>query len=161
MAKLWNLSVVYIIENNEYSMGTAVARSTANPELYRRGESFGIPGLKADGMNVFEMEKAAKTAFDYVKAGNGPFLIEAKTYRYKGHSVSDPATYRTKEEVKDMMENRDPIEQLKDFILEKKYFGQDKFDAIEDDVKNIVQKAVDFAENSPFPSEEDLFTDVD
>jgi pyruvate dehydrogenase E1 component alpha subunit len=161
MAKLWNLPVVYVIENNEYSMGTSVARSTANPELYRRGESFGIPGIRADGMNVFEMEEVAKKAFAHVKAGNGPFLIEAKTYRYKGHSVSDPATYRTKEEVKEMMDTRDPIDQLKDFLLKNKYTNQASFDEIEENVKAIVQKSVDFAEASPFPGEEDLYTDVD
>jgi pyruvate dehydrogenase E1 component alpha subunit len=161
MAKLWKLPVVYIVENNEYSMGTSVCRSTSTPDLYKRGESFGVPGIRVDGMSVFEMEEAAIKASTYVREGNGPFLIEAKTYRYKGHSVSDPATYRTRDEVKEMMDTRDPIEELKKFVLDKKYVNQERLDEIEADVKEIVDKAIKFSDESPFPDPNDLFTDVD
>src|SRR5690606_312033 len=98
LAKLWNLPVVYVIENNEYAMGTSVSRSTGQPDLYKRGESFGIPGIQADGMDVLKMAEVAEKAVKYVKSGKGPILVEAKTYRYRGHSMSDPATYRSKEE---------------------------------------------------------------
>jgi pyruvate dehydrogenase E1 component alpha subunit len=161
MAKLWNLPVVYIIENNEYAMGTSVERATATTDLYKRGESFDIPGIRASGMDVLEMEKAAAEASTYVKQGKGPFLIEAKTYRYRGHSMSDPATYRTKSEVRDMIEYKDPINNLAQLLLSKKFATQDELDGIEAEVKARVVEAVKFAESSPFPSAEDLFTDIE
>jgi pyruvate dehydrogenase E1 component alpha subunit len=161
MAKLWNLPAVYIIENNEYAMGTSVERATAVTDLYKRGESFGIPGIRASGMDVLEMEKAAIEASTYVKQGKGPFLIEAKTYRYRGHSMSDPATYRTKSEVQEVIEYKDPINNLAQLLLSKKYATQDELDAIEAQIKAKVVEAVKFAEASPFPSPEDLFTDIE
>src|SRR5690606_17843737 len=161
MAKLWNLPVVYIIENNEYAMGTSVERATAVTDLYRRGESFGIPGMRASGMDVFEMEKAAIEASNYVRQGKGPFLIEAKTYRYRGHSMSDPATYRTKSEVQEVIEYKDPINNLAQFLLSEKYATQDELYTIEAEIKAKVAEAVKFAEASPLPSPEDLFTDVE
>ena len=161
MAKLWNLPVVYIIENNEYGMGTSVARATAVTELYKRGESFGIPGIRVSGMDVLEMRKAAIEASDYVKKGKGPFLIEAKTYRYRGHSMSDPATYRTKAEVQCVIDEKDPINTFARFILENKYLSQEQLDTIAESVKETVAAAVKFAEESPLPDEANLFNDVD
>lgn len=161
MAKLWNLPVVYVIENNEYAMGTSIKRSTMSEELYKRGESFGIPGMRACGMSVLEMEKAAIHASEHVKKGKGPFIIEAKTYRYRGHSMSDPATYRTKEEVQCVIEQKDPITSFARFLLDKKYVSQKQLDEIEADVKEKVASAVKYAEASAFPAQEDLFKDVD
>jgi len=161
MAKLWNLPVVYVIENNEYALGTSVSRATAMTDLYKRGESFGIPGIRVDGMDVLEMEKAAIKASTYVGEGRGPFIIEAKTYRYKGHSMSDPATYRTRAEVQDVMEKRDPINNFKKFVLEKGHVAQAKLDEIESSIKKIVAEAASFAEESPFPDPTDLYTDVE
>ena len=161
MAKLWNLPVVYVLENNEYALGTSVHRSTGHTELYKRGESFGIPGIRVDGMDVREMEKAAVKASSYVNEGKGPFLIEAKTYRYKGHSMSDPATYRSKEEVREVIDKRDPIKNFKSFTLKNKYLSEEKLDEIEFLVKEKVQKAVKFAQESPFPTSKDLYKDVD
>ncbi|NRA73239.1 MAG: pyruvate dehydrogenase (acetyl-transferring) E1 component subunit alpha [Rickettsiales bacterium] len=160
MAKLWNLPVIYIIENNEYGMGTSVSRATGMTELYKRGESFGIPGVRADGMDVFAMEKVAKEASDYVRKGNGPFLIEAKTYRYKGHSMSDPAKYRTRSEVQDIKDNKDPISNLKNFILKNKYLSEERLDEIDASIKNKMKEVVKFAEESPLPDPDELYKDI-
>lgn len=161
MAKLWNLPVVYVIENNEYAMGTSVKRSTMSEELYKRGEAFAIPGVRVCGMSVLEVEKAAIEASHHIKKGKGPFIIEAKTYRYRGHSMSDPATYRTKEEVQCVIAQKDPINSFAHFLLDKKHVSQERLDEIEADVKEKVAAAVKFAEASEFPAEEDLFKDID
>jgi pyruvate dehydrogenase E1 component alpha subunit len=159
MAALWKLPIVFVIENNGYAMGTAVKRSSAETEFYRRGTAFRIPGMKVNGMDVLEVRQSAEIAFAHVRAGNGPVLMELSTYRYRGHSMSDPAKYRTREEVQDMRETRDPIEGLKKTLIEA---GQSE-DALKDIDKRIraaVSEAADFAENSPEPDPRELYTDV-
>jgi pyruvate dehydrogenase E1 component alpha subunit len=160
MAALWKLPVVYIIENNQYAMGTAVHRSTAVTELYKKGESFGIPGKQVDGMDVLAVKKAAEEAIKYVRGGNGPILLEMKTYRYRGHSMSDPAKYRTKEEVAEMKENRDPIENLKQLMVKQYKVTEDQLKDIEKEIKEIVNESVEFSKNSPEPDVSELFTDI-
>lgn len=160
LAKLWNLPVVYIIENNEYAMGTSVARSTAEADLYKRGVSFGIPGEQVDGMDFFKVEKLAQKATDHARNGKGPFLIEAKTYRYRGHSMSDPATYRSKEEVTKFKEQKDPINILKNFLLKKKHLSEEKLATIEKEIKETIKEVVSFSENSPEPDVGELYADV-
>ena len=160
MAKLWNLPVLYIIENNEYAMGTSVERSTAVTDLYKRGESFGIPGKRVDGMDFFAVEKAVKEAADLIRKGGGPMLLEVKTYRFRGHSMSDPAKYRTKEEVDCYKNDRDPINNFKKIAIEKKYLTEEQIKEIEAKVKAEVAAAVAFADQSPEPNEAELYTDV-
>lgn len=160
MAKLWNLPVLYIIENNQYSMGTSIARCSSTPDLYKRGESFGIPGKQVDGMNLDEVYAAVMDASEYVRSGNGPMLLEMKTYRYRGHSMSDPAKYRSKEEVDLYKETRDPIDYVKNIILERKYATEGEMKEIEKTVKAIVNDATDFATDSPLPDESELYTDI-
>ena len=159
MAALWKLPVVYVIENNEYSMGTAVSRSTAMTDLYRKGESFGIDGFQVDGMNIDEVYNAARQAAEYVRAGNGPVIIEAKSYRYRGHSMSDPAKYRTKEEV-EKYKTRDPIELVRAIIEKNSYASEALIKEIEQRVKVCVQEVADFATSSPLPSEDELYLDI-
>ncbi len=158
MAALWDLPVLYVIENNQYGMGTSVSRSSAG-QLYRRGEGYGIPGEQVDGMDVFEVQAAARQALDYVRSGNGPYILEVMTYRYRGHSMSDPAKYRTKEEVKNMKEDRDPITKIKDMLMEAKV-KEDELKSIDKEIKNIVSEAATFAQESPEPDPEELWTDV-
>ena len=119
MASLWKLPIVFVIENNQYAMGTAVKRSSAETEFYRRGTAFRIPGMDVNGMDVLEVRQAAEVAFEHVRGGNGPVLMELNTYRYRGHSMSDPAKYRTREEVQDQREHNDPIERAKTDLLER------------------------------------------
>jgi pyruvate dehydrogenase E1 component alpha subunit len=159
MAALWSLPVLYIIENNEYAMGTSVKRSTFETDLYKRGESLGISGNQVDGMDLDKVYKAIKRATDEIRETSFPQILEVKTYRFRGHSMSDPAKYRTKEEV-DHYKLADPVEHLKDKILEKKYLSDEELKNIEKKVKNIVQEAVAFAENSPEPQESELYTDI-
>jgi pyruvate dehydrogenase E1 component alpha subunit len=159
MAALWSLPVLYIIENNEYAMGTSVKRSTFETDLYKRGESLGISGKQVDGMDLDKVYKAIKRATDEIRETSFPQILEIKTYRFRGHSMSDPAKYRTKEEV-DHYKLADPVEHLKDKILEKKYLSDEELKNIEKKVKNIVQEAVAFAENSPEPQESELYTDI-
>ncbi len=159
MAALWKLPVVYVIENNKYGMGTSIERAAAG-ELNRRGEPYGIPGLKVDGMNVLKVHEAAEEAFDYVRSGKGPMLLEMITYRYRGHSMSDPAKYRTKEEVEEWRGQHDPIETLRGFILKEKAVSEDNLKQIEREVKDIVAEAADFAQSSPEPDPSELWTDV-
>lgn len=160
MAALWQLPVIYIIENNQYAMGTAVARATAQTELYRRGEAFGIPGLQVDGMDVLTVKAAGDEAVAHVRAGNGPFLLEMKTYRYRGHSMSDPAKYRTKEEVQRVRSERDPIDHLRQTILELGLVDEAGLKEIDREVKAVVTEAAEFAQNSPEPDPAELYTDV-
>ncbi len=157
LAKLWNLPVVYIIENNEYAMGTSVSRSTGQPDLYKRGESFGISGIQADGMDVLKMAEVAEKAVKHVKSGKGPILIEAKTYRYRGHSMSDPATYRSKEEVQEYKEHHDPIDRFKQFLLKNKHVSEDQIKEWDKEIKDQVAESAKFAEASPDPDVKDLF----
>lgn len=160
MASLWKLPVIYIIENNEYAMGTSTKRSHAMTELYKRGEAFGIQGKQVNGMDVVAVREAGLEAVAHVRAGKGPFILEMKTYRYRGHSMSDPAKYRSKEEVEDYKENRDPIEGLKARLLAEKFASEDMLKEIDKEVKAIAAEAADFAQKSPEPPESELWTDV-
>jgi pyruvate dehydrogenase E1 component alpha subunit len=159
MAALWKLPIIYVIENNGYAMGTAVNRSSSETDFHRRGESFRIPGIQVNGMDVLEMRGAADMALDYVRAGNGPLLMEVKTYRYRGHSMSDPAKYRTREEVQDVKEKSDPIDGLKKIMLEAG-IAEDVIKGIDKEVRRISNEAADFAESSPEPDLAELYTDV-
>ncbi len=160
MASLWKLPVIYIIENNEYAMGTSTKRSHATTELYKRGEAFGIAGKQVNGMDVVAVREAGLEAVAHVRAGNGPFLLEMKTYRYRGHSMSDPAKYRSKEEVEDYKENHDPIESLKKKLIAEKFATEESLKEFDKEVKAIVAEAADFAQKSPEPPESELWTDV-
>lgn len=160
MAALWQLPVIFIIENNEYAMGTSTKRHAANTKLYKRGEAFGIPGVQVNGMSVIETHDAAKKVVEHVRSGKGPYLMEVKTYRYRGHSMSDPAKYRSKEEVEDYKENRDPITTFRKYLDEKKIGSEAAFKTIEDDVKAAVKEAEEFAKSSPEPDATELWTDV-
>ncbi|HEX8064702.1 MAG TPA: pyruvate dehydrogenase (acetyl-transferring) E1 component subunit alpha [Allosphingosinicella sp.] len=159
MAELWKLPIIYVIENNQYAMGTSVNRSSAEDQLYRRGESFRIPGLQIDGMDVLAVRGAATTALEWVRAGKGPILLELKTYRYRGHSMSDPAKYRSREEVQAVREKSDPIEAVKR-ELAAAGVGEDQLKKIDNEIKRIVTEAADFAEQSPQPEASELYTDI-
>ncbi len=159
MAALWKLPVLYIIENNQYGMGTSVARSSAG-KLYSRGAGFGIPGEQVDGMDVFTVQAAARQAIDYVRSGNGPYIMEVMTYRFRGHSMSDPAKYRTKEEVDDFKGNRDPIANLRVRLIQDEGVSEDVLKVIESEIKVIVNEAADFATQSPELAPEELYTDI-
>jgi pyruvate dehydrogenase E1 component alpha subunit len=160
MAKLWKLPVVYIIENNRYAMGTSVERSAATTDLSRRGLSFDIPGEQVDGMDVRFVRDAAQRALAHAREGNGPYILEMLTYRYRGHSMSDPAKYRSKEEVSSMRAERDPIEQVKNRILENRYGTEESLKEIETEIRAIVTEAADFATADPEPDPSELWTDV-
>jgi pyruvate dehydrogenase E1 component alpha subunit len=160
MAALWKLPVIFVIENNKYGMGTAIERASASTELCQRGKAYGIPGEAVDGMDVLEMRAAAEKAIAHCRAGKGPYILEAQTYRYRGHSMSDPAKYRSKEEVQKMRSERDPIEQLRDRILEEGHADEEALKTIDREVKNIVADAAEFAQDSPEPDPSELWTDV-
>ncbi|KAF8818795.1 pyruvate dehydrogenase (acetyl-transferring) E1 component subunit alpha [Rickettsia endosymbiont of Cardiosporidium cionae] len=160
MASLWKLPVIYIIENNEYSMGTSVGRSTSVTNLYKKGRSFGIEGIEADGMNVENVYEAATQAVEFVRKQKEPIILELKTYRYKGHSMSDPAQYRSKEEL-NHYKKLDPIDNLYDILLSKGYATKDELKKIEKDIKSQIRDIENFIENdTSLPSEEELYTDV-
>jgi pyruvate dehydrogenase E1 component alpha subunit len=159
MAKLWDLPVIYAIENNQYAMGTSIARSSAEPLLYRRGEAHRIPGLQVDGMDVLAVRGAAQVALDWVRGGKGPIIVEFLTYRYRGHSMSDPAKYRTREEVQDVREHRDPIVHA-ERDLEAMGIKEEELKAIDKEIKDIVVQAAKFAEEAPEPAPSELYTDV-
>ncbi len=159
MAKLWNLPVIYAIENNQYAMGTSIKRSSAEPLLYRRGEAHRIPGFQVDGMDVLAVRGAAQVALDWVRGGKGPIIIELLTYRYRGHSMSDPARYRTREEVQDVREHRDPILHA-ERDLEALGVKEEELKAIDKEIKDIVVEAAKFAEDAPEPAPSELYTDV-
>ncbi len=159
MAELWRLPVVFVIENNKYAMGTAIERSSATTDLSQRGRSFGIPGWQVDGMDVRAVFDAGKRAGDWTRAGNGPFILEMLTYRYRGHSMSDPAKYRSKEEVKDMREHHDPIAQVRARMLEAGVSEDDLRD-IDREVRALVNDAAAFAQDSPEPDASELYRDV-
>ena len=159
MASLWKLPVIFVIENNQYAMGTAQRRSTSSPDIHTRGEAFGIPGEAVDGMDVLAVKEAGMKAVKHCREGNGPYILEVKTYRYRGHSMSDPAKYRTREEVQDVREHKDPIEGLKKVLLENGS-TEDELKAIDKDIRKTVTEAADFAENSPEPDPSELYTDV-
>lgn len=158
MAALWDLPVLYVIENNQYGMGTSVKRSSAG-QLYARGQGYGIPGEQVDGMDVFTVQAAARQALDYVRSGNGPYILEMMTYRYRGHSMSDPAKYRTKDEV-DEKKDLDPITTLKKVMMEDHGVSEDDLKTIDKEIKAIVKDAADFAQESPELGPDELWTDV-
>jgi pyruvate dehydrogenase E1 component alpha subunit len=160
MAALWKLPVVYVIENNRYGMGTSVQRASASTELYKRGEAYGIPGKQIDGMDVIKVQEETAEVIEKVRKGGGPYIIEMMTYRYRGHSMSDPAKYRTREEVQKMRSEHDPIDQLKKVILDSKLSDEDTLKGIDREVKDIISDAADFAQNSPEPDPSELYTDV-
>jgi pyruvate dehydrogenase E1 component alpha subunit len=159
MAELWKLPIIFVIENNQYAMGTSVNRSSAEDQLYRRGESFRIPGLQVNGMDVLAVRGATEEALKWVKGGNGPIILEMKTYRYRGHSMSDPAKYRSREEVQSVREKSDPIEGVKK-RLEDVGMSEADLKAIDQQIRKIVSEAADFAEVSPEPEPAELYTDV-
>ena len=159
MAALWKLPIVFVIENNQYAMGTAVKRSSAETHFYRRGTAFRIPGMYVDGMDVLAVRQAANRAVDFVRAGNGPVLMELNTYRYRGHSMSDPAKYRTREEVQEQREHHDPIDHAKAELLARGV-SEEKLKDIDKRIRGTVAEAADFAENSPEPALDELYTDV-
>jgi pyruvate dehydrogenase E1 component alpha subunit len=160
MAALWKLPCIYVIENNRYGMGTAIERASASTDFYRRGEAWGIPGEAVDGMNVLTVRDAAMRAVAHAKSGKGPYILEMKTYRYRGHSMSDPAKYRSKEEVEMMRNQHDPIEQLAAMLREKAYADDESLKLIDKDVKAIVTDSAEFAQQSPEPDPSELWTDV-
>lgn len=159
MAALWKLPTLFVIENNRYSMGTSCARHAAG-DFYKRSESYGIPSRKVDGQDVLAVHAAAIDAMDYIRAGNGPMLLEFETYRYRGHSMSDPAKYRTKEEVEQVKNEHDPIDSLKDYMLANNVLSEEGFKALEKEVKEIVTDCAKFAEDSPEPDLAELWTDI-
>lgn len=160
MAALWKLPVVYVIENNKYAMGTSIERASAGTELYKRGAAYGIAGEAVNGMSVIEVSEAAIRALEHARSGQGPYILEMKTYRYRGHSMSDPAKYRTKEEVSRMREQHDPIDTLKAKLLELGAVDEAALKEIDREVKAIVTEAADFAQTSPEPDPAELWTDV-
>jgi pyruvate dehydrogenase E1 component alpha subunit len=159
MAALWRLPVVFVIENNQYGMGTKVTRAAAGRALADRGMAYGIPGRQVDGMNVLAVRTAALEALAHCRDGNGPFILEMKTYRYRGHSMSDPAKYRTREEVDAMRKQHDPIDQLRE-LLKDQDIDDARLKEIDADVKAVVTKATEFAQTSPEPDPAELYTDV-
>jgi pyruvate dehydrogenase E1 component alpha subunit len=159
MAKLWNLPVIYAIENNKYAMGTSVNRSHSEPLLYRHGESFRIPGLQVDGMDVLAVRGAADVALEWTRSGKGPIIIEFMTYRYRGHSMSDPAKYRSREEVQEVREQRDPITHCERDLVGMGV-NEEELKSIDKEIKDIVVGAAKFAEEAPEPPASELYTDV-
>ncbi len=160
MAALWKLPVVYIIENNRYGMGTSISRSSASPNLYGRGEPFGIPGYQTDGMNVLAVMAAVQDAVDHARSGKGPFILEMLTYRYRGHSMSDPAKYRSKDEVSRMRQEHDPIDQVRKRLIDGGLADENRLKSIDNEVKAQITAATDFAQQSPEPDPSELWTDV-
>ena len=160
MAALWQLPVIYIIENNRYAMGTAVSRASAQTDFSQRGASFAIPGMQVDGMDVRAVKSAAEIALDHCRSGKGPVILEMQTYRYRGHSMSDPAKYRSKDEVQKMRSERDPIEQVRARILEKKFAEEGELKSIDKEVREIVSDAAEFAQTDSEPDVSELYTDV-
>ena len=159
MAALWKLPIVYVIENNKYGMGTSIERAAAGTELYRRGESYGIPGEQVDGMDVLAVREAGDEAVAHARE-QGPFILEALTYRYRGHSMSDPAKYRTRDEVQHVREARDPIDRLRKLMLDEGMADEDAFKAIDKEIRAVVNEAASFAQDSPEPEPDELYTDV-
>lgn len=160
MAALWKLPVIYIIENNRYAMGTSVSRSSAETNFSHRGASFKIPGIQVDGMDVRAVKSAAEMATEWCRDGKGPIILEMQTYRYRGHSMSDPAKYRSKEEVQKMRSDHDPIEQVKARLIAKKWASEDELKAVDKEVRDIVADAAEFAQSDPEPDASELWTDI-
>ena len=160
MAALWDLPVIFVIENNQYAMGTSQQRSTSSAEIYERGRAFGIPGDAVHGMDVLAVKAAGETAVAHCRSGKGPYILEIKTYRYSGHSMSDPAKYRTREEVQKVREEKDAIEHVRDLLLTGKHCNEDDLKTIDKEIKAVVNKSAEFAKESPEPALEELWTDI-
>ena len=160
MAALWKLPVIFVIENNQYAMGTAQERSTSSPEIYTRGDSFGIKGEAVDGMDVLAVRDAGVKAAAHCRAGKGPYILEIKTYRYRGHSMSDPAKYRTREEVQKMRAQRDPIESIRSLLVSEKLSTDEEIKIIDKEIKEIVNSCAEYAKESPEVPAEELWTDI-
>jgi len=160
MAKLWKLPVIFIIENNRYAMGTSIDRAAATTDFSHRGASFDIPGEQVDGMDVRAVKAVGERVVKWVREGNGPYILEMLTYRYRGHSMSDPAKYRTREEVDKVRELQDPIEQVRARVLREKTMSEDELKVIDGEVRQIVTAAAEFAQNDPEPDPKELWTDV-
>jgi pyruvate dehydrogenase E1 component alpha subunit len=160
MAELWDLPVIFVIENNQYAMGTSTKRSTKSVTLFGRGAAYGIPGEQVDGMDVLAVKAASEKAVAHCRAGKGPYILEVMTYRYRGHSMSDPAKYRSREEVQKMREERDAIEHVRELLLQGKHATDDDLKAIDKEIKAIVNEAAEFAKESPEPALEELWTDI-
>lgn len=160
MASLWKLPVVYIIENNQYAMGTSVERSSSTTELFARGKAFDIDGMEVDGMDVFKVRDAGLEALEHCRSGKGPIILEMKTYRYRGHSMSDPAKYRSKEEVEAVKEKRDAINHLKEHLIKEKLTTEEKLKEMDKQIRDELNEVVEFCKTSPEPDEAELWTDV-
>ncbi|GHE00337.1 pyruvate dehydrogenase E1 subunit alpha [Defluviimonas sp. 20V17] len=160
MAQLWDLPVVFVIENNQYAMGTSVKRSTRSPDFWERGAAYGIKGEAVDGMDVLAVKAAGEKAVAHCRSGKGPYILEVMTYRYRGHSMSDPAKYRTREEVQKIREERDAIEHVRELLLQGKHATDDELKAIDKEIKSIVNEAAEFAKESPEPDVSELWTDI-
>ncbi len=160
MASLWKLPVIFVIENNHYAMGTSLERGSSTPELYTRGQAFGIPGESVDGMDVLAVKAAGEKAVAHCRAGNGPYILEMVTYRYRGHSMSDPAKYRSREEVQKMRAEHDAIDHVRQILLQGKYASEDDLKAIDKEIKAVVNDSADFARESPEPDPSELWTDI-
>ncbi len=160
MASLWKLPVIYVIENNQYAMGTSLQRASSTPSLYTRGEAFGIPGEAVDGMDVLAVKAAGEKAAAHCRDGKGPYILEMNTYRYRGHSMSDPAKYRTREEVQNVKETRDPIEHVRELLTASGSVKDEELKAVDKDIKSIVNESAKFAQESPEPALEELWTDI-
>jgi len=160
MAALWKLPLVVVIENNKYGMGTSVERASATTELHRRGDAYGIPGKAVDGMDVVAVRAAGQEALDHARSGQGPYVLEMKTYRYRGHSMSDPAKYRTKEEVSRVRAEHDPIDQVAKRLEDMGLIDEERLKAIDAEVKRLCTEAAEFAQTSPEPKTDQLFTDI-
>ena len=160
MAALWKLPVIFVIENNQYAMGTAQERSTSSPEIFTRGDSFGIKGEAVDGMDVVAVRDAGVKAAAHCRAGKGPYILEIKTYRYRGHSMSDPAKYRTREEVQKMRAQRDPIESIRSLLVSEKLSTDEEIKIIDKEIKEIVNSCAEYAKESPQMPAEELWTDI-
>ena len=160
MASLWKLPIIFIIENNQYAMGTSISRSSSTPDLYTRGAAFGIPGELVNGMDVLAVKEAGLKAAKHCRAGKGPYILEMKTYRYRGHSMSDPARYRTRQEVNKVKDEQDPIDLIKQMLLKKKYSTEEKLKELDQEIKQLITQAAEFAQQSPEPDENELWTDI-
>ena len=160
MASLWKLPCIFVIENNQYAMGTSLQRASSTPALYTRGEAFGIPGEAVDGMDVLAVKAATEKAVARARAGEGPYVLEMNTYRYRGHSMSDPAKYRTREEVQKMRSERDAIDHVRDLLTASGEVEEAELKAIDKEIKGVVNEAAKFAQESPEPAEAELWTDV-
>ncbi|MBY4891507.1 pyruvate dehydrogenase (acetyl-transferring) E1 component subunit alpha [Jannaschia sp. EhC01] len=160
MAEIWGLPCIFVIENNQYAMGTSTKRSTHSPSYWERGAAYGIKGEEVDGMDVLAVKAAGEKAVAHCRAGNGPYILEIKTYRYRGHSMSDPAKYRTREEVQEMREKRDAIEHIRQMLLTGGHATEDDLKAIDKEIKEVVNASAEFAKESPEPALEELWTDI-